>query len=1473
MGKVKHIIALVLSLTIILSCASVRIDNAMALSSTEDTIAIWDGTVATSLSGSGTEANPYRITNGAELAKAIIDIQYYNKYFELTNDIYLNDINGINWATGEAVGDYQIRDWSSKYSVGDGNSGYFDGNGHTVYGLYINNTSIDKNMGLVPNTYAGVKFSNWGIDYAYIKSTVNKSAGFFLAGTKPYDGSVSSFDNCYVGENCYMTAVKSAAGFVGCGESDISFSNSYSLANLTSSTNSSRVGAFIPDIWISITKTPTLDVVFTNCYGIGKYTEYTNDTTNTKFTFENCYSDIQSATGLTKVDAANMKGENALTYMPLGDAFVATKDYPALKVFPTKEEDDGIWNGSISQPTVGNGTESAPFEISNASQLAYVVYSGGNGRYYKLTADIYLNDIKKVDWTTGTPLDSAYTPNEWFGSETAGGTTYEGASSSVCFNGTIDGNSKTIYGLYYAPGSVKTAVGLIPCADNATIKNLRIKNSFISGGRWTASVVGFGKNTTFSQIIIDSDVTMHGYDAGNAYFSGTTVSSPFNGSIDSGIGFESEGFGGIIGYAYANSGGIVTIDNVGCFAYMKRENFGYSTKNPLTNGGKAKSVDNAGHYGGLIGTSWVTYINVSDSVSIGAPYDGKNGNGGFMAFTDVYCIEESKLDGVTCLEKQFISGLSSSNALSNLDFENVWKTTFSYPTLLQFYSSAEYSVPTLNIWDGTISEPTVGDGSETSPYELSTPQNLAWAVATGGNGKYYKLTSDIYLNDITKINWANGTVKAGMDYKPNAWYSGSTTYNKYNGTSNDLQFTGTLDGNGYTVYGLWYSPSTTEKSTGLIPAVNEATVKNLTLKYSYIAAYQYVGSLSSYFKGTISSCYIDETVRLASTYTGTTYIGGFVGRSQGITVSDSGFAGDIKNTTSYVNAYGFIGSASSPTSGTIYVTLSNSFTLSYRPFYLSSSRYYKTTDVYATKSGSGSTVVSADNMKGSSALNNMSGLNKNIWMPQNDSTPKLKITASAIGDVDADGRGATLKDAELLIKTLIGKATDTFADYDRNSSVDICDLVKLHIDPPVLCDDQKMYTFISAEPITDEYAIIYPFGDVNAKHAAEKLKKHFISSEGLTLTVATDKDRQTSEKEIRIGGTNRTIGSSNLESSQYIITRNGYTVEIFAGHDLSVISAVNEFIDLYEDISFSSIALGNSDFSNDIVTSKGNSYSYVWGDEFSANTMDLSKWRCEVDSSKMSGYDDLLLLDTEETVKIFDGNLRLTAMEYSDDTNSKIAFAAPASVHTQGRMEYRYGYAEIRAKLPFKEGVWPSFWAKSDTQLGGRKCIDYFVEVDVLEIFGSLDTVVPNIHKWYNKYMYDYDTIYGTSTNNHTQFNTNPDAASIKNFVYTDYTNLNDEYHIYGFEWTPTEMSFYIDGYCYQTMNIATSYDNYESMDGFQDPIYFIFNNHIFTPLSSYTAHAGEITGYESTNLPAHYDIDWFRLYQSDDVTSTQIWK
>lgn len=144
----------------------------------------WDGTVATSYrSGSGTASDPYIISNAKELAyfeKMLNETSYENTYFELSNDIIINNGSfdyteeNITYTLNKTklyVKKYSTDVYSSndftqdkltsinKFNTLDNFKGHFNGNYYSIYGLYItSNTQSELALfndlkGTVKNLY------------------------------------------------------------------------------------------------------------------------------------------------------------------------------------------------------------------------------------------------------------------------------------------------------------------------------------------------------------------------------------------------------------------------------------------------------------------------------------------------------------------------------------------------------------------------------------------------------------------------------------------------------------------------------------------------------------------------------------------------------------------------------------------------------------------------------------------------------------------------------------------------------------------------------------------------------------------------------------------------------------------------------------------------------------------------------------------------------------------------------------------------------------------------------------------------------------------------------------------------------------------------------------------------------------------------------------------------------------------------
>ena len=164
----KKTLAIILALVISLSLL-----GAFSVSAAE----VYDGTsVSASLAGAGTEADPYLIANGADLAYFAANAVAGASY-KLTADIvWAKDPTANNWTPVPAF------------------SGTFDGNGHTIAGIYCVG---DEKVALFATTEATAVIKNLTVGTSYFEgnSSVAGIVGFVTPGT-PDAPAYLTVENC-----------------------------------------------------------------------------------------------------------------------------------------------------------------------------------------------------------------------------------------------------------------------------------------------------------------------------------------------------------------------------------------------------------------------------------------------------------------------------------------------------------------------------------------------------------------------------------------------------------------------------------------------------------------------------------------------------------------------------------------------------------------------------------------------------------------------------------------------------------------------------------------------------------------------------------------------------------------------------------------------------------------------------------------------------------------------------------------------------------------------------------------------------------------------------------------------------------------------------------------------------------------------------------------------------------------------------
>jgi len=123
------------------------------------------------------------------------------------------------------------------------------------------------------------------------------------------------------------------------------------------------------------------------------------------------------------------------------------------------------------------------------------------------------------------------------------------------------------------------------------------------------------------------------------------------------------------------------------------------------------------------------------------------------------------------------------------------------------------------------------------------------------------------------------------------------------GNTNLQKFTGTFDGNGYTISNITLT-TTIRDYHGLFGLTQNASISNLHLENVCFHGYNNIGSLIGYAENTsIDNCSVVNTYLLR--ISGTNYIGGFVGAMRNSSISNSYTTSSVKGYGS--NVGGFVG--------------------------------------------------------------------------------------------------------------------------------------------------------------------------------------------------------------------------------------------------------------------------------------------------------------------------------------------------------------------------------------------------------------------------------------------------------------------------------------------------------------------------------------------------------------------------------------
>ena len=180
------------------------------------------------------------------------------------------------------------------------------------------------------------------------------------------------------------------------------------------------------------------------------------------------------------------------------------------------------------------------------------------------------------------------------------------------------------------------------------------------------------------------------------------------------------------------------------------------------------------------------------------------------------------------------------------------------------------SAAEVDVWDGT-SDISWYDQNEIS-FLITTPEQLAGLAELGNMGISFEgqtiyLGADMILNTGNAANW---DAKRADENDPNSQFvQTEAPANKWTPICNIVPFSGTFDGQGHVISGMYYfGAESSDSNIGLFSQIGgtseetKATVKNVSIINSYLNGYKAVGSIAGYVDAfaTIEGCYSDANL-------------------------------------------------------------------------------------------------------------------------------------------------------------------------------------------------------------------------------------------------------------------------------------------------------------------------------------------------------------------------------------------------------------------------------------------------------------------------------------------------------------------------------------------------------------------------------------------------------------------------------------
>lgn len=233
----------------------------------------------------------------------------------------------------------------------------------------------------------------------------------------------------------------------------------------------------------------------------------------------------------------------------------------------------------------------------------------------------------------------------------------------------------------------------------------------------------------------------------------------------------------------------------------------------------------------------------------------------------------------------------------------------------------------------------------------------------------------------------------------------------------------------------------------------------------------------------------------------------------------------------------------------------------------------------------------------------------------------------------------------------------------------------------------------------------------------------------------------------------------------------------------------------------------------------------VWADEFDRPGLpDETKWTLETGGHGWGNQElQFYTSGRRENARVEDGRLvieaRREAREGREYTSARLV--------TKGKGEWKYGWIEVRAKLPCGRGTWPAIWMLgAEFDRGNWPAVG---EIDIMEHVG-----------------HDAGRVHGTvhtAAYNHVKGTQKAGTVQLK--------DVCEAFHVYAVDWREEAIDFYVDGRRY------FRFENERKTRAewpFDRPFYLLLNVAV-------GGSWGGQKGVDASAFPQRMEVDYVRVY------------